>query len=433
VRACLLPKSLLVLWVPLVLAAMPLQSFLAEHPAVAYSAGTPNDPAGRLAQRLANGAERLEFEPEHGYLISVLNKLNIPVASQSLVFSKTSLQAERISPRRPRALFFNDDVYVGWIPNAPLMEFASVDPKLGTIFYTLNQEQAGTPQLERRTTDCMQCHDGAATGGVPGLMLRSVYSDNEGNAILRAGAFLTTDQSPWRERWGGWYVTGTHGDQVHMGNLLAANHAIALGTSAQAYVSKLNLGAGSNIKDIHDKFDSSLYLSPYSDIVALLVFAHQANVHNLITRLSYESQIAIYEKQIPADTQDIRLDQVPPSLRNAIEALVRAMFFSGEQPYAGRVHGTSDFAKTFAQDGPRDRKGRSLRDLDLNRRLFRYPLSYLVYTEAFDALPESTRELVYQRFREILTDTDSNRIYAHLSQDDRQAIFEILQDTKPGF
>jgi hypothetical protein len=264
-------------------------------------------------------------------------------------------------------------------------------------------------------------------------MLRSVYADNEGNAILRAGTFLTTDQSPWRERWGGWYVTGTHGGQVHMGNQLAANHAIALGTSAKAYASQLNLGVGSNIKDIHDKFDSSHYLSPYSDIVALLVFAHQANVHNLITRLGYESQIAIYEKQISADAQDIRLDQVPPSLRNAIEVLVSAMFFSGEQPYAGRVQGTSDFAKKFAQGGPRDRKGRSLRDLDLSRRLFRYPLSYLVYTEAFDSLPDVTRKLVYDRFREILTRSDGNRMYAHLSNDDREAIIEILEDTKPGF
>jgi len=156
-------------------------------------------------------------------------------------------------------------------------------------------------------------------------------------------------------------------------------------------------------------------------------------VHNLITRTSYESQIAIYEKQFPANAKDLRLDQVPSSLRNAIEALVAAMFFSGEEPLAGPVQGTSGFAKQFMQAGPRDRKGRSLRDLDLNRRLFRYPLSYLVYTEAFDALPESTRALVYRRFREILSGTDSSPVYAHLSPDDRKAIGEILQDTKPHF
>jgi hypothetical protein len=166
------------LLVPLSAAALLWQSPFADHPAVAFSDGTPTDPVGRLGQQLSDGEEKLEFEPEHGYLISVLRKLNIPVTSQSLVFSRTSLQAERISPRSPRALYFNDDVYVGWIPNAPLMEFASVDPKLGTVFYTLDQEQVGTPRLERRTTDCVLCHDGASTGGVPGLMLRSVYPDS---------------------------------------------------------------------------------------------------------------------------------------------------------------------------------------------------------------------------------------------------------------
>ena len=244
-RSSLLPKLFIALWFPLSSAAMLLQSPFADHPAVAYSAGTPEDPVGRLGQQLAKGEERLEFEPEHGYLVSVLRKLKIPVTSQSLVFSKTSLQAERISPLRPRALYFNDDVYVGWIPDAPLMEFASVDPKLRTIFYTLDQEQSGTPRLQRRTTDCVLCHDGASTGGVPGLMVRSVYPDNEGNAILRAGTFFTTDHSPWRERWGGWYVTGTHGDQPHMGNLLAPNHVSALGTSAETYVSQINLSLGS--------------------------------------------------------------------------------------------------------------------------------------------------------------------------------------------
>ncbi len=276
--SCWLPKLFIALWFPLSSAVMLLQSPFADHPAVAYSAATPQDPVGRLGQKLAKSTaglvvaiareEKLEFEPEHGYLISVLKKLNISVTSQSLVFSKTSLQAERISPRRPRALYFNDDVSVGWIPGAPLMEFASVDPKLGTIFYTLDQENSGTPRLERRTTDCVLCHDGAATGGVPGLLLRSVYPDNEGKAILRAGTFFTTDQSPWRERWGGWYVTGTHGKQVHMGNLLAPNHVNALGTDADIYVSQLNLSVGSNIKDVRDNFESSRYPSPHSDIVA---------------------------------------------------------------------------------------------------------------------------------------------------------------------
>jgi hypothetical protein len=420
------------LLIPLSAAAMLLQSPFAEHPAISYSKETPTDPVSRLAQRLSRGEEQLEFDLKQGYLPSLLKKLNVPVSSQALVFSKTSLQIEQILPRRPRALYFNDDIYVGWIPNAPLIEFASVDPKLGTVFYTLDQESA-PPRLERRTTDCVSCHDGSSTGGVPGLIMRSVYPDRDGNAILRANNFLTTDRSPWQERWGGWYVTGTHGDPVHMGNLMAAHHVIAIGRNAQAYVAQMDLNAGANLKDVRNKFDSAYYLSPHSDVVALLVLTHQTNVHNLITRMNYEARIAIFEQKISEEARDLSPAQIPIGLRNTAETLVSAMLFTGEPQLAGPVIGTSGFAEQFALSGPRDRKGRSLRDLDLNRRLFRYPLSYLIYSEAFDALPDPAKVLIYLRLREILSGNDTGQQFAHLSQEDRTAILQILDETKRGF
>ena len=405
-----------------------LQSPVTEHPSVSYSAETPTDPVARLAQKLNTGQDKLEFDEKQGYLPSLLQKLNIPISSQTLVFSKTSLQADRISPRRPRAVYFNDSVYVGWIPDAPLIEFASVDPKLGAVFYTLDQAKDATPQFERHTTECMQCHEGAFTDGVPGLMMRSVYPDSGGNAIFRAGTFLTTDRSPWRERWGRWYVTGAHGDQVHMGNMMATEH-IHAASNIDAQVAHVDLKAGANLKDVQDKFDSEYYLSPHSDIVALLVLTHQTNVHNLITRVNYEARITIFEQQISKDANDLSPAQVPPSLRNSIEALVSAMLFTGEPDLAEPVKGTSGFAEQFAVDAPHDRKGRSLRDLDLDRRLFRYPLSFLIYSEAFDALPAPAKTLFYYRLREILNGNDTSPQFEHLSIADRTAILEILKDT----
>jgi hypothetical protein len=414
---------LILLSAPLTVGAVLLQSPVAEHPAIRYSDATPADPVGRLAQKLAQGEEKLVFDAERGYLPSLLSKLHVPVSSQSLVFSKTSLQLDKIWPRRPRALYFNDDVYIGWIPDAPLLEFASVDPKLGTVFYTLEQVQSRQPKLERQTTECVLCHDGSSTGGVPGLIMRSVYPDSHGNAILRAGTFLTNDRSPWRERWGGWYVSGTHGDAVHMGNLMAPEGANVVGGGAKHYLSQVDMTSGSNLKDITEKFDSEYYLSPHSDIVALLVLTHQTNVHNLITRTNYEARIAEFDQE----------KQIPASLRNTAEALVRAMLFTGEPQLAAPVVGTSGFTQHFTEIGLRDSKGRSLRDLDLNRRLFRYPLSYLIYSDAFDALPGLAKDFVYRRLREILTGKDTSGQFEHLSAADRSAILEILKDTRPGW
>jgi hypothetical protein len=409
---------------------MVLQSQFSEHPAIRYSRETPTDPVARLAMRLSRGEAKLEFDAKKGYLPSLLKNLNIPISSQALVFSKTSLQVEKISPRRPRALYFDEDTYVGWIPDAPLIEVASVDPKLGAVFYTLEQKESAGPQFERQTTECSICHDGGATGGVPGLMMRSVYPDSTGIAILRAGTFLTTDASPWRERWGGWYVTGTHGDQPHMGNLKVGHHAQALRSNAQRYVAQLDLKAAANLKDVTNRFDSSYYLSPHSDIVALLVLTHQTNVHNLITRANYETRVAIFDKQIPNGTHDLSLAQIPSSVRNVIEELIRAMLFTGEPQLAESVRGTSGFIEQFAFNGPRDREGRSLRDPDLNRRLFRYPLSYLIYSESFDALPDPAKILIHRRLLEILGGNDTSGEFEHLSHADRRAILEILEDTK---
>ena len=73
-----------------------------------------------------------------------------------------------------------------------------------------------------------------------------------------------------------------------------------------------------------------------------------------------------------------------------------------------------------------------LRDFDLQTRLFRYPLSYMIYDAAFDALPDLAKERIYQRLLEILTGKDQSEAYARLSAADRRAILEIVRETKRG-
>ena len=385
--------------------------------AMHYATATPDDAVARLQKKLDAGSAALVFDKDRGYLPSVLKALDVPVSSQGLVFSRTSLQVDRIAPWSPRAIYFNDDVYVGWVQNGPIMEIASADPVLGAVFYTLRQEAADHPVFERQTQQCLQCHDSSSsTGGVPGFIMRSVVPDRYG--YVMAAGDPTTDRTPLEKRWGGWYVTGTLGDRPHAGNVNAPVLTSEAG-NVQVYLARAKLLSKKDVVDLKSRFDVDPYLAPHSDAVALLVLAHQASVHNLITDAGYQARLA-------GDVLDMRA-------KGAAERLLRAMLFVDAAPIGGPVKGTSPFAEEFPKSGPRDAKGRSLRDLDLTDRLFRYPLSYLVYSEAFDALPAPTKKYVYERLDAVLDGADTAPEFGHLSPADRAAVREILEETKPDF
>src|SRR5262249_19623989 len=153
---------------------------------------------------------------------------------------------DHITPGTPRALYFNDDVYIGWVQGGPILEVASVDPQFGGMFYTLEQEKRDRPQFQREFNSCLLCHQSSFTGGVPGFMTCAVLADRPGDAIPPAGVNIVTDQTPMKERWGGWYVTGTHGDLLHWGNLAVPVTSNTIG-NAKAYVARLDLKPGANL------------------------------------------------------------------------------------------------------------------------------------------------------------------------------------------
>jgi hypothetical protein len=380
------------------------------------------DPVAALQQKIDRREVALAFDREHGYLKSVLDQLHIPVSSQMLVFSKSSAQMSGISPERPRALYFNDDAYVGWVQEGGL-ELAAVSPKDGPYFYTLTQESSEAPRFERHTDTCVGCHDSSDDPArlIPRLLKLSVLPDADG-ASIQAAALATTDRSPFRERWGGWYVTGTHGRQVHMGNQTFNRPATEF-ASLPDYIARLDLTRGSNVTDLSGRFDTKRYLSPHSDIVALMVLGHQTHVYNLIAAAEYQMRYALED--------DPRADQAA-LLKQGGEPIVRAMLFSGEAKLTDTVAGTSGYAEEFARQGPRDREGRSLRDLDLKTRLLRYPMSYVIYSQAFDQMPEALKTFVLRRFREVLSGEDQSPAFAHLSPADREQIRSILRETKPS-
>lgn len=386
-----------------------------------------NDPVSRLQAQLDRGQTKLEYHAKSGYLKSVLAQLKLPESSQSLVFSKTSFQRAFINPHRPRALYFNDDVYVGFVPKAPLLEIASVDPKLGTIFYTLDQQKTARPHFVRQTDDCLQCHQSGVTKDVPGLLMRSVYPDMEGQPILSAGTYSTTDQTPLSHRWGGWYVTGDCGRQVHMGNTICDD---------EDHPEQTDFSAGSNLINLRKHVKTAPYPRDTSDIVALMVFQHQQHLHNLITHAGYDVRLAIRDSEALdralGEPPGQRSESTQHRIQSDCEPVVKAMLFSGEARLIDPVTGSSGFTQEFAARGPKDSKGRSLREFDLKHRLFKYPCSYLIYSEQFDALPPDARDYIYRRLWEVLTSRDTGRAFAHLTASDRAAILQILRETKKG-
>ncbi len=398
-----------------------------EQEPIAYSQTEPDNRVSRFFDQVVSGKKKLAHEEDTGYLKSLLRELNVPVSSQMLVFSKTSLQRNRISPRTPRALFFSDDVYIGCCQDGDVLEVSAVDPELGAVFYTLDQAAADHPTIRRQIDNCLICHGSSQTKEIPGHLVRSVYADASGLPILSAGTHRIDHTSPLEKRWGGWYVTGTHGDQKHLGNLIARGRNDPEG---------IDNAAGQNQTSLAGRFDTSRYLSPHSDIVALMVLEHQADAHNYLTRASFLTRQAMHYQQSLnrelGEPADRIWDSTKSRIKNASEPLIEYLLFSGEAELTGKIQGTSAFAADFANCGPRDHLGRSLRDFDLERRLFKHPCSYLVYSPSFAALPCEAREYVLRRMWEVLSGQDKSEKFKHLTSADRQTVLAILRDTLPG-
>jgi hypothetical protein len=398
-----------------------------EREPINYATAPADNPVSRLQSQLDEGTRHLDRDDRQGYLKSVLKAFDIPISSQTLVFSKTSLQRHRIAPRTPRAIYFSDEMYIGFCQQGDVVEVSAVDPGLGTVFYTLNQEVTDKPKFFRQNDNCLICHGSSNTRGVPGHLVRSVYVDRGGLPVLSMGTHRIDHTSSIDKRWGGWYVTGTHGKQTHLGNLIVSN-----GPQHEP----VENAAGQNVTSLDSKFDTSAYLSPHSDLIALMVLEHQTEAHNLLTRANFQTREALYaEERLNKDLgepEGHRWESTTTRIENACEALVKYLLFCEEAPLTSKLSGTTSFANDFSARGLRDSKGRSLRDFDLEQRLFRFPCSYLVYSRSFDELPEEARHTVLQRMWEVLSGADQSREFSHLSGEDRTSILEILRETKSG-
>jgi len=397
-----------------------------ERAPINYLSAEVNDPVAQLAARVEAGETKLAYDDQQGYLKSILDQLDIPISSQTLVFSKTSLQLHRISPRRPRAVYFNDDVYVGWCQQGDVLEIAATDPHQGAIFYSIKQTDTEPAKFRRDRGHCLSCHASGRTQNVPGFLIRSVFVSPNGQPNLGSGSFTTDHTSPFSERWGGWYVTGTHGEMRHMGNIVYEEDD-----------EQGDREAAANRETLDGIVSTDPYLSPHSDIVALMVMEHQTQMHNAITAANFETRQVLHQMEQMNELLDRPADYLSESaerrINKAARRVVDHLLMVDEFPLTDRVAGTSTFASEFAHRGKLDSRGRSLRELDLETRLFRYPCSYLIYSDAFDALPDLVRQRIAVRLQRILDGEETEPQYAHLTQAMRRDIQDILRDTKPDF
>ena len=414
-----LPSLVLVGMLVLPTAIVHGQYYFDEQP-INYRRAAESNPVARLEEKLRAGEVHLRADERGSHLASVLELLDVPLSSQTLVFSKTSLQQGRISPETPRAVYFNDECYVAWVQDG-LIEIGVMDDRLGAVFYSI-RDGARNATLNRDRGGCIACHSTNRTQKVPGFLVRSVYTAADGHP--RDFGTTSDHRSPFSGRWGGWYVTGTHGKMRHLGNELATDPDDE---------EKIDAEKGANLLSLTDRFAGTRYLTPHSDLVALMVMEHQSQMHNFITLAHYETVLALDAQSKASDPTEEIADQTRQRIEKAGDSLVEYMLFCNEDQLTSAVAGTSTFVEDFVARGPVDSKGRSLRQFDLQTRMFRYPCSYLIHSSAFDALPQPVAEYVRTRVLKVLKGEDQSPTFSHLSAETRREILEILSETKPDW
>lgn len=384
-----------------------LVSLGALAPGLAPRAAEPAvDPIAALAADLSAGARPLAFSgPDKGYAPDLMRRLKIAEDSQVLVFSRTSLQVSFIKPSNPRAIYFNDSVALGVIPGAPLIEMWAVGRDGVVRFYSLKNTRAAAPEVKQEREDCEGCHS-SINPAAPGPLVQSVSTLPSGTFLFANTNRMTDGRTPVAERWGGWYVTGRHGDMHHRGNVVMNPDTRAEPPAAE----------GQNLTSLKGRFDLSRYSRPSSDIVALMVLDHEVGFLNLVGSVR-----ALAAYKAPARQMTEAIDELADYMLGVDGAVLTAP-----------VKGVSGFAERFTADGIKDGKGRSLYDLDLKTRLFRYPLSPMVYSQAFEALPSEAKAEIYARLAKVLSGQDASAKYAGLAKTDRDAALEILRATRSG-
>jgi len=364
------------------------------------------DPFTKLKTEMEAG--RLQLDASRGekaYLLQLLQALGVPASSQMLIFSTTSLQLRFITPANPRALYFNENVYVGYIPGARI-EVVSVDPDLGGIYYIFDIPRGTEPPHIERSNRCMNCHAAEDTDGVPGLVIKSVLPGIRGGSLDSYRHTPAGHNVPFAERFGGWYVTGAEKFPSFLGN--------AIGQFVDQDIRRIPLTPG-------ERFDYARYPVATSDVLPQLVHEHQIGFVNRAASATYRTRALL-------DQGQGRLDAAASqTLDAAARAFTRYLFFADEVPLPnGGVVGDNAFKSDFLKTR-RVVQGGSLKDFDLQTHLFRYRCSYMIESAAFGGLPPEFKQRVYRRMWQALDVTRPDPEYTYLPPAEKQAIHTLVR------
>ena len=367
-----------------------------------------------IAKFFEEGAQGWEYKGQSGFLEDFLDTFDIPRESQVLVYSKTSFQTGKIRPENPRAIYFNKDIYVGWVPGGDFLEVSASSPTTGNNFYSI-VGSGRKPELIHETHRCLRCHGGSFTRDIPAPLVRSVFPDREGQPIFKAGTTVVDHTTPLSDRHGGWFITGAK--TTNRGNRVFA---------------ETERGADSgSVFDMADIREID-YPGEGSDLIAMLILEHQSELHRLLAHLSLQTQTALYSQR-KFDELLGRTERLSESTKRQIKSVgdkvLRYMFFTNEAELPRLSIKNSPYARYFDGNGPKDSEGRSLYDLRLAGRLFEHPFSYMVYSDAFQKLPPEALEYLSAELKLILNPEIEYEGYEHVSPSEKRAILKILAET----
>ena len=383
-----------------------------DQPPHNYRQRIPQDRFTRVKAALESGEIALDRGNEKAFVLSLLKALDVPVTSQMLVFSTTSLQLSLISPSNPRALYFNEDIYVGYVPRGRI-EIVSLDPELGGIYYLCDIPNETRPFRAERSERCMNCHASDETRFVPGLVIKSVIPGPGGGSLTAYRTGETGHGIPFAERFGGWYVTGRHGITNHQGNLT--------GRMVAGEVTPISNPPGA-------RFSYEKYPVATSDILPHLLHEHQAGFVNRVVEASYRARTALHASggRLTAE-QSAELDE-------QARIVTRYLLFADEAPLpSSGVDGDAGFKSDFLRTRRATKEGISLKDFDLRTRLFKYRCSYMIYSEVFTGLPSAMKERIYRRLSAALSWEKPDKEYDYMRREEKEAIRRILRATVADF
>jgi len=384
-----------------------------KEPPHEYLKREPVDRFTKLKAKIETGTARLNHTNPKTYLVSLLQTLGISPFTQTLVFSTTSLQLSRISPENPRAIYFNEDIYVGWVPGGKI-EVIGIDPQWGAITYIFEiPRPKSPPPLIQRATRCMNCHASGDIGGAPGLLISSVVPGPGGGSLDAFRQGKDGHAVPFHDRFGGWHITGKHGIAKHWGNLT--------GTLSPAGLKTISNKPG-------QRFPLDRYPVSTSDILAHLLFEHQVGFVNRVVSATYRTR-AVLAGAVPR----VGVSDTPTFLDREAKSLVRYLLFADEAkfPTAG-VEGDPLLLKDFRINRRPNKMGFSLKDLDLSTRLFRFRCSYMIYSDSFTGLPLELKKRVFHQLGQALSVETNSTDFAYLPISEKRMIRSILRETFSG-